>query len=63
MPTPRLREPLRLTPACDQEVVNEKVKLGLGELALSLSEAVHPRDQKGGLVRGQSLLEMKPQKS
>ena len=35
MPTPRLREPLRLTPACDQEVVNEKVKLGLGELALS----------------------------
>lgn len=65
MPTPRLGEPFHLTPLCDQEVVNEKVNLGLGKLALymPLSETMHPRDQKGRLLRGQSLLEMKPQKS
>lgn len=34
MPTPPLGEPFHLTPLCDQEVVNEKVNLGLGVLAL-----------------------------
>ena len=34
MPTPPLGEPFHLTPLCDQEVVNEKVNLGLGKLAL-----------------------------
>ena len=38
VPTPRLGELLHLTPPGDQEVVNEKVRLGLGKLALALGK-------------------------